>query len=325
METDKIYRNRENGRDNFLIRYRQFRAILFVCLCVSTVFLSSFETRAQAQKRTNPNPKPSAKKVLPKPAPIESNLPKVTQINALELGNLLKREGENAKPLLVNFWATWCEPCREEFPDLVKINADYQEKIDFITVSLDELSEIGRDVPKFLAEMKATMPAYLLKTPDEEAAIASVSKTWQGGLPFTILFGAKGETVYSRQGKVKLEVLRPEIEKIANISNLSQPVAAQTLDLGNLQKSLYTFEKGKADAQKDIALGKLIIKRYGFAPGVAPQTLKDLKEKFGVRFVEHGCLVPAGFGEYASGYNETMKAEIKRKFGDKALETLAQN
>ncbi|MEJ7701278.1 MAG: TlpA disulfide reductase family protein [Pyrinomonadaceae bacterium] len=134
-------------------------------------------------------------------------------MTTLALKNLLKREGETAKPLLINFWATWCDPCREEFPDLVKIDADYKGKIDFITVSLDDLAEINRDVPKFLAEMKAEMPAYLLKTASEEIAIASVSKQWQGGLPYTILFNEKGETLYSRQGKVKLEILLPEIEK----------------------------------------------------------------------------------------------------------------
>src|SRR3982750_5049173 len=68
-----------------------------------------------------------------------------------------------SKPLLVNFWATWCDPCRDEFPDLVKIDAENKGKIDFITVSLDDLAEINRDVPKFLVEMKAEMPAYLLK------------------------------------------------------------------------------------------------------------------------------------------------------------------
>ena len=62
---------------------------------------------------------------------------------------MLKRD--NARPLLVNFWATWCDPCREEFPDLVKIDADFRRKgLDFITVSLDDLSEIKTEVPKFL-------------------------------------------------------------------------------------------------------------------------------------------------------------------------------
>jgi len=145
--------------------------------------------------------------------PTKTPAPKVTQIDSEALKKLLVPSG---KPLLVNFWATWCEPCREEFPDLVQISADYKDKIDVITISLDELSEINGDVPKFLAQMKAEMPAYLLKTPDEGAAIAFVSKDWEGGLPFTILFNEKGEPVYSKQGKFKTEVLRAEIEKVSN-------------------------------------------------------------------------------------------------------------
>lgn len=120
----------------------------------------------------------------------------------------------NGKPLLINFWATWCDPCREEFPDLVKLDAEYKGKIDFITISLDDPEDILTTVPKFLASMKAEMPAYLLKTADESAAISSVSKDWHGGMPFTILFNEKGGTAYFRQGKVVLETLRGELNKL---------------------------------------------------------------------------------------------------------------
>lgn len=164
----------------------------------------NFSAQTKKAKAKNSAPKKQTK----------SNLPKVTQIDAAALKNLMK---PNGKPLLVSFWATWCDPCREEFPDLIKIGADYKDKIDLITISLDELSEINNDVPKFLAEMKATTPAYLLKVPDEGAAIAVVSKDWQGGLPFTILFNSKGETIYSKQGKFDTAFLRSEIEKITNV------------------------------------------------------------------------------------------------------------
>ena len=98
--------------------------------------------------------------------------PKVTQIDTEGLRKLLK---PNGKPLLINFWATWCDPCREEFPDLVKLDAAYRGRVDFITVSLDDLDDINTLVPKFLSEVKAQMPAYLLKTADESAAIAMVA------------------------------------------------------------------------------------------------------------------------------------------------------
>ncbi len=61
--------------------------------------------------------------------------------------------------------------------------------------------------------MRSESPAYLLKTTDADAAINLVSKDWQGGLPFTILFNAQGETVYSKQGKFETDVLVAEIDK----------------------------------------------------------------------------------------------------------------
>ncbi|HBR58524.1 MAG TPA: hypothetical protein DEA22_13815 [Blastocatellia bacterium] len=141
-----------------------------------------------------------------------ANIPrKVTQIDAPGLKTLLN---PNGKPLLINFWATWCDPCRDEFPDLVKLDSEYRGKIDFLTVTLDDVEEIDRAVPKFLTQMKAEMPTYLLKTEDDEVAIKAVAKDWKGGLPFTILYGADGSISYFRQGPISLEVVRPEIDKI---------------------------------------------------------------------------------------------------------------
>jgi thiol-disulfide isomerase/thioredoxin len=136
--------------------------------------------------------------------------PKTTQIDILALKRLVR---PNGKPLLVNFWATWCDPCREEYPDLVKIDQEYRGKIDFITVSLDELSDKDTAVPKFLTDMKAEMPSYLLVTNNEEAAMGVVSKDWTGGLPFTILYDAKGGILYARQGKVKIDLLKAALLK----------------------------------------------------------------------------------------------------------------
>lgn len=153
-----------------------------------------------------------AQKKIPTPKPTpNADLPKVTQIDENGIKTALK---PNGKPLLVNFWATWCDPCREEFPDLVKFDTEYKGKIDFITVSLDSPDDINTTVPKFLADMKAEMPAYLLRVEDEGAVISSITKDWQGGLPFTILYDEKGSIAYFKQGKVKIDVLKTELEKL---------------------------------------------------------------------------------------------------------------
>ena len=139
----------------------------------------------------------------------------VQEINADSLTSLLKREGANSRPLLVNFWATWCDPCREEFPDLVKIDHEYRLRgLDFIAVSLDDLTEIKTEVPKFLREMRATMPAYLLNVPDPELAINAVDPKWSGALPATFLYDAQGQVVFKHFGRVKPEELRAAIDKL---------------------------------------------------------------------------------------------------------------
>ena len=212
MNTNKVHNAAHYQRNEDLLR--SFDIVvksLFIFLAFGLIFVTAPENFAQGKKM---KPKPVALKTK-----TVSNLPKVTKIDAEELKNLLKPKG---KPLLISFWATWCDPCREEFPDLIKIGADYKDKIDLITISLDELSEVDNDVPKFLAEMKVTTPAYLLKVPDEGEAIAAVSKDWQGGLPFTILFNGKGETIYSKQGKFNTATLRSAIEQIFSDKNGSE-------------------------------------------------------------------------------------------------------
>jgi len=134
-------------------------------------------------------------------------------INAEEMQGLLKRDG--TRPLLVNYWATWCDPCRAEFPDLVKIDNQYRPKgLDFIAITLDDLADLKTAVPKFLRLMNARMPVYLLNVPDPEPAINSVDKEWGGALPATFLYNNKGEVVYKHFGRVKTDELRTAIDKV---------------------------------------------------------------------------------------------------------------
>ncbi|HVG30710.1 MAG TPA: redoxin domain-containing protein [Pyrinomonadaceae bacterium] len=142
--------------------------------------------------------------------------PKVTEIDLEGLKKLLRRDADpsKAKPLLVNFWATWCDPCRDEFPDLVRIDAEYRDRgLDFALVSGDDISEIKAGVPKFLRRMKAGMPAYLLNVPDMEPAINEVDAAWGGDLPATFLFDREGKIVYKHFGRIDPQEVRAEIDK----------------------------------------------------------------------------------------------------------------
>ena len=165
-----------------------------------TLFILLVSLAAPAQKR-----KGRAAHPLKQPTVVSS-------IDTEALKGLLTQPRQ--KPLLVNFWATFCDPCRDEFPDLVKINKDYgSQSLEFITVSLDDATEIKGEVPKFLDSMKATMPAYLLDVNDPEPAINLVDRKWRGDLPATYLYNEKGEIVYRHIGRVNIAELREAIDK----------------------------------------------------------------------------------------------------------------
>jgi thiol-disulfide isomerase/thioredoxin len=141
--------------------------------------------------------------------------PKITEVNEDGLKSLLGAGTERARPLLVNFWATWCTPCREEFPDLVKVREQYAaDKLDFVIVSLDDPSDIGKAVPEFLTEVRATaFPAYLLHAADDNNAINYVDPTWSGELPATFLYDRSGALVFKHKGRVKVPELRAALDE----------------------------------------------------------------------------------------------------------------
>jgi thiol-disulfide isomerase/thioredoxin len=163
--------------------------------------------KRQATTQTNK----ASTKTNSTPAPV------VREMDLETLKKLLQRGAgeQEARPLLINFWATWCEPCREEFPDLVRINADYRQRnLDFITISLDEPEDTKTKVPAFLREMRAEMPAYLLNVIDPQLVIDMIDPNWHGGLPATFLYDATGKQVFRHTGRFDVKELRAALDKV---------------------------------------------------------------------------------------------------------------
>lgn len=140
---------------------------------------------------------------------------KPLEIDLEALKSLLQRDAKQPRPLLINFWATWCEPCREEFPDLLKIESDYRKRgLEFVAVSFDFSEDVQTAVPDFLREVKAEIKPYWLNLPDPQPAIRMVDPAWSGGIPSTFLFDAQGKLVFKRTGRIKPAELRAAIEKV---------------------------------------------------------------------------------------------------------------
>ena len=186
-----------------------FLALLGLCYCLGATLI--FAPNVIAQQRRSPRPSKTSKPIL------SVKTIAVQEIDVNGLKKLLARDNASqtvSRPLLVNFWATWCEPCREEFPDLVRINDYYKTRgLDFIVVSLDDVEELNKGVPQFLRETSATMPAYLLNVPDAEAAMNVVDPQWSGALPATFLFDQQGRIAFKHTGRINAAELRVVIEK----------------------------------------------------------------------------------------------------------------
>ena len=189
--------------------FKRTGAFALCALWVASLLISiTAPAQSRVARADYAGQRPRGKRVV-KPVPT----PATRVITAEELSSLLKRDG--TRPLLVNYWATWCDPCREEFPDLVKIDADYRAKgLDTIAISLDDLAELKSEVPKFLRLMKARMPNYLLNVADPEPSIKLVDPTWSGAMPATFLYDAKGEMVFKKFGRFDTAELRAAINKV---------------------------------------------------------------------------------------------------------------
>jgi thiol-disulfide isomerase/thioredoxin len=118
------------------------------------------------------------------------------------------------KVLLVNFWATWCEPCRAEMPALAKLAASFRAKgFQLVTVSADEPEDEAAAL-QFLRGSKVQGPAYLKRVKNDDAFITSVDPKWSGALPALILFDRAGRKARAFTGETDLTALETAIREL---------------------------------------------------------------------------------------------------------------
>ena len=156
----------------------------------------------------------------PKPTPVSDNAVLVGKDLFGADVNLTQYKG---RVVVLNFWATWCEPCKKEMPDLSAIQNDYAAMgVQVIGASGDELAETQK-VMKFVRDVKINFPVWLGATTDDMVRFG-VGKV----LPATVLINREGKIVWREIGVIKPAVLRKELDKllapsIAQAKNISKP------------------------------------------------------------------------------------------------------
>ena len=113
--------------------------------------------------------------------------------------------GNRGKVLLLNFWATWCPPCRMETPELVKLHQRYAAQgFEVVGISLDEQQSA---VAPFVERYRIPYPVLLS---DENFALAGQIES----LPTSVLLDRQGRVATAYSGAVQEEDLRQDVERL---------------------------------------------------------------------------------------------------------------
>lgn len=111
------------------------------------------------------------------------------------------------RPILANFWASWCPPCVREMPDLEAMHHDYPD-VSFLGLAVDTRVNVER----FVQKVRVSYP--LLLTGTQGISLMRNLGNKAGALPFTVLFDRSGRIAHVVLGEVKPNALRAQLERI---------------------------------------------------------------------------------------------------------------
>jgi thiol-disulfide isomerase/thioredoxin len=100
---------------------------------------------------------------------------------------------------LINFWATWCAPCREELPAIQSMDEKYKNsKFKVILVSLDFPNQLESRLKPFIRDHHIKSTVILLNDPKQNQWIDKVDPSWSGEIPFTLMYSRTFRESYAK-------------------------------------------------------------------------------------------------------------------------------
>jgi len=160
-------------------------------------------TYLSSSYKVNPNTNSSTQKSVLKAAPDFT----VTD----EAGNAVKLSDFSGKPIVLNFWASWCPPCKSEMPHFNKLYGDKKDEVVFLMVDLtDGERETKETGLQYVREQGFDFPIYF---DTKQEAVKAYEVT---SIPATFFINADGKIVTSHQGAIDETSLYEDIQLILN-------------------------------------------------------------------------------------------------------------
>ncbi|MBE6764168.1 MAG: redoxin domain-containing protein [Ruminococcaceae bacterium] len=165
------------------------------------------EIKPTVTKPTETKPT-ETKPTVTKPTEPERNEPVAADFTVFdENGNQVRLSDYAGKPVILNFWASWCVPCKKEMPDFNEKYLEYGEEIQFLMIDFAKDDKI-EDAKQYVSEMGFAFPIFF----DVDGDVVSTYEI--KGFPTTIFIDADGYIVERVQGTLSAEKLQAGIDKI---------------------------------------------------------------------------------------------------------------
>ena len=180
---------------------------LFLIICIAAIGYPWLISQQESSQMPSPSPGAGVEEEKPQDKN-DYMAPDFTVFdengNAVALSSFLGK-----KPIVLNFWASTCSPCKMEMPDFERAYQKYGDQVEFVMVDavglLGETEEKGRSYYK---EQNYTFPIYFDRTQD---AIITYGLR---GVPMTVFIDNTGEMQYIAQGMITSEILEQNIQRL---------------------------------------------------------------------------------------------------------------
>jgi thiol-disulfide isomerase/thioredoxin len=114
-------------------------------------------------------------------------------------------ERYKGKPLIVNFWARWCGPCRAEIPELIKFRNTHKGKVEVLGIGIEDNAEPAKE---FAKAYDMDYPVFVAK--DQGIPLMQALGNTKAGLPYTLFIDRNGQVIQRKMGVIR----KPDFDSV---------------------------------------------------------------------------------------------------------------